>query len=127
MFEQEVWKDIDEYKGLYQISNLGRVKSLKKYAGKSLREEKILKTYKDKDGYIKVILCKNNKTRFLSIHRLLAEAFIPNPENLPQINHKDENKENNDIDNLEWCTCKYNINYGSRNERMLISRKRNKF
>ena len=106
---KEIWKDIEGYEGLYQISNYGVVKSLKKYAGKSLRKEKILKTYKDKDGYIKVILCKNSKTRFLSIHRLLAEVFIPNPDNLPQINHKDENPLNNKVDNLEWCTQQHNV------------------
>lgn len=114
---KEVWKDVVGYEGLYQISNTGKVKSLPKWAGKSLRKERILKTPPDKDGYIKVVLCKNNKTRFLSVHRLMAEVFIPNPNNFPQINHKDENKQNNNLDNLEWCTCKYNINYGTRTER----------
>ena len=123
---EEIWIDIKGYEGLYQVSNLGRVKSLSKYAGNSLRKEKILKNYKDKDGYVKVILCKNNKTRFLSIHRLIAEAFIPNPDNLPQINHKDECKSNNSIDNLEWCSCKYNINYGNRTKKAIITRKHNK-
>lgn len=123
MLEQEIWKDIKNYEGLYKISNLGRVKSLPKYAGRSYRKEKILKTYLDKNGYVKVILCKNNRTRFLSIHRLLAEAFIPNPNNYPQINHKDENKQNNSLNNLEWCTCKYNINYGTRTKRDVKKRK----
>lgn len=123
MLEQEIWKDIKNYEGLYKISNLGRVKSLPKYAGRSYRKEKILKTYLDKNGYVKVILCKNNKTRFLSIHRLLAEAFIPNPNDYPQINHKDENKQNNSLNNLEWCTCKYNINYGTRTKRDVEKRK----
>ena len=125
MLEQEVWKDIKGYEGLYQINNFGKVKSLKKYAGRSFRKEKILKEYIDKDGYIKVILCKNNKTRFLSIHRLLAEAFIPNPNNFPQINHKDEDKSNNSLENLEWCTCKYNINYGNRTKKSMETRKYN--
>lgn len=115
----EVWKNINGYEGLYQISNNGRVKSLPKLAGKSWRKEKILKTYLDKDGYVKVILCKENKTKFLSVHRLIAEAFIPNPNEFPQINHKDENKQNNSLENLEWCTCKYNINYGTRTERAM--------
>ena len=123
MLEQEIWKDIKNYEGLYKISNLGRVKSLPKYAGRSYRKEKILKTYLDKNGYVKVILCKNNRTRFLSIHRLLAEAFIPNPNDYPQINHKDENKQNNSLNNLEWCTCKYNINYGTRTKRDVEKRK----
>ena len=117
-----IWKDIKEYEGLYQINEKGEVKSLPKKAGRSQRKAKILKTYTDKDGYIKVILCKNNKTRFLSVHRLLAEAFIPNPLNLPQINHKDENKKNNDLNNLEWCDCKYNINYGTRTKRAMETR-----
>lgn len=123
MIEQEIWKNIKNYEGLYKISNLGRVKSLPKYAGRSYRKEKILKTYLDKNGYVKVILCKNNRTRFLSIHRLLAEAFIPNPNDYPQINHKDENKQNNSLNNLEWCTCKYNINYGTRTKRDVEKRK----
>lgn len=116
---KEIWKDIKEYEGLYQISNLGNVKSLPKMVGFRKRKEKILKTYYDKNGYVKVILCKENKTRFLSVHRLMAEAFIPNPNNFPQINHKDENKQNNNLENLEWCTCKYNINYGTRTERAM--------
>ena len=114
---KEIWKDIKGYEDLYQISNYGEVKSLEKKAGFSTRKEKILKQHLDKDGYVKVYLCKNNKVKFLSVHRLIAEAFIPNPNNFPQINHKDENKQNNKIENLEWCTCKYNINYGTRTKR----------
>ena len=101
-----------------------KVKSLKKRAGNSLRKEKILKTYIDKYGYAYVVLCKNNKTHLATIHRLVAEAFIPNYNNLPQINHKDENKLNNNINNLEWCTCKYNINYGTRTKRAFDKRKK---
>ena len=84
---KEIWKDIKGYEGLYQISNYGEVKSLEKKAGFSTRKEKILKQHLDKDGYVKVYLCKNNKVKFLSVHRLIAEAFIPNPNNFPQINH----------------------------------------
>lgn len=116
---KEEWKDIKEYEGLYQISNFGRVKSLEKRAGNSKRKEKILKEFKDKNGYIRVILCKNNKTSLKGVHRLIAEAFIPNPNNYPQINHKDEDKQNNNINNLEWCTCKYNINYGNRTKKAI--------
>ena len=122
-YSLEEWKDIKNYEGLYQISNFGNVKSLKKKAGHSTRCEKILKTHLDKDGYVYVTLCKNNKTHLATIHRLIAEAFIPNPDNLPQINHKDEDKTNNNIDNLEWCTCKYNINYGTRTERAFFKRR----
>jgi hypothetical protein len=114
---KEIWKEIKDYEGLYQISNLGRVKSLEKKVGFRKRKEKILKQHFDKDGYVKVYLCKNSKVKFLSVHRLIAQAFIPNPDELPQINHKDENKANNKIENLEWCTCKYNINYGTRTKR----------
>lgn len=118
----KIWKDIIGYEGLYQISDTGEIKSLAKMAGRSRRKERILKTYLDKDGYVKVILCKNNKTHFLSVHRLLAEVFIPNPFNYEQINHKDENKKNNNLTNLEWCTCKYNINYGTRTKRAMEKR-----
>jgi hypothetical protein len=111
----EIWKDIKGYEGIYQVSNLGRVKSLNYH-----REcyEKVLNQSTNKHGYLLAALCKNSNAKFFSVHRLVAQAFIPNPFNLPQINHKDENKKNNSIDNLEWCTAKYNNNYGTRKERM---------
>ena len=112
---KEVWKNIEGYEKLYQISNFGRVKSLNyNRTGK----EKILKPSKDKDGYLHVGLCKNGKAKFFRVHRLVCSAFLENPENLPQVNHKDENKENNHVDNLEWVSPKENINYGTRNEKM---------
>lgn len=119
---QEIWKDIKGYEGLYQVSNLGRVKSLERLAKSNnnnyrIVKEKFLKKYEDKDGYIRVSLNKNSKSLSYPIHRLIAEAFIPNFNNLPQINHKDENKKNNCINNLEWCTTKYNCNYGTRTQR----------
>ena len=104
----EIWKSIDDR---YSISNFGRVKS--NYANK----ERILKPFKDAYGYLKVDLRHGDKRKTMSVHRLVALAFIPNPDNLPQVNHKDENKENNRVDNLEWCTNEYNSNYGTRNER----------
>ena len=111
---KEEWKDIKGYEDLYQVSNLGRVKSLNyRKTGK----EKILKNVKDKDGYFQIHLCKNGRAKHFKIHRLVAKTFIPNPDNLQQINHKDEDKQNNRIDNLEWCTQSYNHDYGTRNKR----------
>ena len=108
----EEWKDIDEYEGLYQVSNLGRVKSLK------FGKERILKPDTILNGYLRVQLWKNSKGIRYLVHRLVAQAFIDNPDKLPMINHKDENPSNNCVDNLEWCTHKYNINYGTCIQRM---------
>lgn len=116
----EIWKDIKGYEGLYQVSNMGRIKSL---GNNKTRKEKILSLKPSNDGYIRVYLCKNGKQKPFSVHRLVAQAFLPNPDNLPEVNHIDENKENNHVKNLEWCDRKYNMNYGSRNERASISRK----
>ena len=91
------------------MSNLGRVKSL--------RRNIILKSKIERNGYERVILSTNNIRKGYYIHRLVANAFIPNPDNLSQVNHKDENKANNCISNLEWCTPKYNTNYGTGNKR----------
>lgn len=106
----EIYKDIEGYEE-YQISSYGRVKSLK------FGKEKILKPIKDKKGYLMVILSKQGTQKHYKIHRLVAQAFIDNPNNLPQVNHKDEDKTNNVINNLEWCNQKYNNNYGTRNQR----------
>lgn len=108
---EEIWKDIEGYNGKYQVSNLGRVKSLK-------GSEKILKPRVSNTGYKYVNLCIQGKSKTLKIHRLVAQAFLPNPEGLPQVNHKDEDKLNNNVDNLEWCTREYNCNYGTRNKRI---------
>ena len=107
----EIWHDIEGYEGLYQVSNKGHVKSL--YKG----SEKILKPWDNGRGYLLVTLYKNGVVLSKSIHRLVAISFITNPENKPQVNHKDENKSNNCIENLEWATANENINYGTRNER----------
>ena len=109
--EKEIWKDIDGYEGLYQVSNLGRVKSLHH------NKEKILKGSYNSKGYYFVKLCKNGISKSIFVHRLVAQEFIPNPDNLPIVNHKDENPRNNNVDNLEWCTQKYNANYGTVRER----------
>ena len=116
----EEWKDIAGYEGKYQVSNWGRIKSLNyKRSGK----ERILKLYNDKYGYKVINLHKNGKPKLYKIHRLVAITFIPNPNNYPVVNHKDENKANNYVDNLEWCTQKYNINYGTAQERISKSLK----
>lgn len=126
----EIWKDVI-YDGViyegYQVSNLGRVKSLK------FGKERILKEVKDGFGYLMVFLCKDGKQKMFKVHRLVAESFIPNPENKPQVNHKIDTEEGKTINmvffnedgsinkektTIEWCDCRYNNNYGTRNERI---------
>lgn len=113
----EIFKDIEGYKGLYQVSNLGNVKSLGN-GNSNNSKEKILKPTKDKKGYLTVDLYKDGKRKIYKVHRLVAKVFIENPNNLPQVNHKDEDKTNNAVENLEFCDAKYNINYGTRNEKI---------
>lgn len=113
----EIFKDIEGYEGLYQISNLGSVKSLGN-GNSNNSKEKILKPTKDKKGYLTVDLYKQGKRKIYKVHRLVAQAFISNPNNLPQVNHRDEDKTNNAVENLEFCDAKYNINYGTRNEKI---------
>ena len=119
---EEFWKDIQGYEGKYQVSNLGNVKSLNyKNSGK----ERILKYGINTKGYLNVCLCylrKNKLSKTFAVHRLVAQAFIENPGNLPQVNHIDENIRNNCVSNLEWCTAEYNINFGTRNERSMFTR-----
>lgn len=116
-FEGEIWKDIEDYEGLYQVSNLGRIKALEKIRffgkyskNKRVYPEKILKvTYnKKKDGYYIVTLSKNGIPKSYTVHRLVLKAFSENIDNLPYINHIDGNKRNNNLCNLEWCTASYN-------------------
>ena len=119
---QEEWRIISGYEE-YKVSNLGRIKRLaydKVVCGGSKQHcaERILKPQIRKRGYLAVSLSKNSKAKSFLIHRLVAIAFIPNPENLPQVNHKDENTSNNHVDNLEWCNQKYNSNYGTSKERI---------
>lgn len=113
----ENWKDIIGFEGKYQVSDCGRVKSLN-YG--RMGKERILKQ-SCKAGYLSVGLCKRNKVKWYLVHRLVADAFIPNSSNLPQVNHKDECKTNNVVTNLEWCDCKYNNNYGTCRARMVAA------
>lgn len=112
----EIWSDIEGYENLYQVSNLGRVKALGN--GKTHNtKESILKSCVGGNGYLNVNLYKEGKKKSYLVHRLVATAFIPNPDNLPQVNHRDEDKLNNRVENLEWCDRSYNMNYGTRNIR----------
>lgn len=120
----EEWRDIKGLEGRYQVSNLGRVKSVSRWVNNNggLRyiTSKLLSLTIKPNGYVCVRL--HNPNCCLYVHRLVAEAFIPNPDNLPQVNHKDEVKTNNRVDNLEWCTVLYNNNYGTKQERISKSR-----
>ena len=112
----EEWRPIEGYEGLYEVSNIGRVRSVDRFYYR-LHKGKVLSPTKDRYGYLTVTLNCNGKSKTIKIHRLVAQAFLPNPDNLPQVNHKDEDKTNNNVDNLEWCTAKYNVNFGTRQER----------
>lgn len=118
---QEIWKDIKDFEGVYQVSNLGNVKSVGRYISAGVGanhqyqyiNEKILRL-NGGGKYVQVVLSKDGKTYGRLVHRLVAQAFIPNPNNLPCVNHKDENPKNNCVNNLEWCTYKYNNEYNGR-------------
>ena len=127
---EEEWKAIQGYEGIYEVSNFGNVRSLPRYKrgnfdSKVFIEGKTIKQVKNNRGYYIVQLSKNNKVKNFSVHRLVATAFIPNPNSFPQINHKDEDKTNNKASNLEWTTLKRNINYGTRNKRMALTKGKN--
>ena len=120
---KEIWKDIPNYEGFYQVSNLGHIKSFHKHNGKTghfLVPNIIGHGYESVMLYKKTVAGKE-RHKFL-VHRLVAQAFLPNPDNLPQINHIDEDKRNNAVTNLEWCTNIYNRNYGTVNARIKIAR-----
>ena len=136
---KEIWKDIPEYEGLYQISNIGNIKA--KARAKTHKKDKIMISTIKKYGYKEIGFMKKGIRKIFQIHRLVAEVFIPNKENFKsmpdedrtlvnlnklEVNHKDENASNNSVDNLEWCTHKYNSNYGNlRKKRKEIAIKNN--
>ena len=133
--ENEIWRPVKNYETYYEVSSYGRVRSVDRivtYSNgrKHLHKGKIIKPAKVCDGYLQIQLWKSGKVKQVLIHRLVAQAFLPNPDNLPQVNHKDENKTNNRVflnkdgsvelkkSNLEWCDGKYNVNYGTAIKRM---------
>jgi len=128
MADKRVWKPVVGYEGIYEVSDCGEVRSIphavnccigpRTIPGKMLKQSKSKKT-----GYLSVCLSNGNKKKMALVHRLVAMAFIPNVNNHPQINHKDENKSNNTVENLEWCTSKYNNNYGTIKQRISAKNK----
>lgn len=112
----ELWEKIAGYEN-YSVSNLGRIKNLS--------TGKILKPINSGNGYFRVALYSASKVQLVSVHRLVATAFIPNEKNLPQVNHKNENKADNTADNLEWCTAAYNANYGTKQIRVVNTKRKN--
>jgi len=119
----EEWRAVAGYEGLYEVSNLGRVRKLANVSYRPNRwgtiteyhqkGKMLVPAFDGKKNYLFIALSKEGTKTFFTIHRLVAKAFIPNPDNLPQVNHKDENKTNNRADNLEWCTNIYNSYYGN--------------
>lgn len=122
-WKKSEWRPVVGYEGLYEVSDKGEVRALEKsytdsIGRKTTKKAHILNGRVSKYGYVRITLEKNGQTKTYNVHRLVAEAFIANPSKLPYVNHIDEDKTNNSADNLEWCTAKYNCNYGTRNQRM---------
>lgn len=122
----EIWKPVVGYEGLYEVSNLGRVKSLgnTRKCSRFKGIVTIMRLELSKVGYYRVSLRKDGKYKHWGVHRLVAIAFLPNPNNLPVVNHKDCNPKNNNVCNLEWCTQKYNVNYADAKKKMSASFKK---
>ena len=119
----EVWNPIKGYEGRYEISNLGKIMSLNY---RKTKKAKLLTPIVDRSGYYNVVLSCNGKTKRCLYHRLVAEAFIPNEMNYLEVNHKNENNGDNSVDNLEWCTRDYNMRHGTRVQRMIETKRKNK-
>ena len=129
---EEIWKPVKDFEGYYEVSNLGRVRSVDRVVLDKVRNcERLLKgriiiQSDNGHGYKRVVFCKEHKLINKYVHRMVAETFIPNPDNLPQVNHKDEDKSNNAVSNLEWCSEVYNTNYGTGIQRKSMSIRLNK-
>lgn len=121
---EEIWRPVAGYEGLYEVSNYGNVRGIDRNVSRGCKgvvlfKGKTLEKRKSKDGHLRVVLYNlNHEAKTCFVHCLVANAFIPNPDHLPFVNHKDERPENNFVNNLEWCTHLYNCNYGSRNSRI---------
>ncbi|QOP49053.1 NUMOD4 domain-containing protein [Lacticaseibacillus paracasei] len=123
--EREIWKDIEGYEGLYQVSDLDRVRSLDREDAQGRRiKGRVLVVSSNGKGYRQINLCQYGDVKHKFIHRLVAIAFLDNPNNLPEVNHKDENKANNVVSNLEWCSVIYNNMYGTRTKRSAKAKER---
>ena len=119
MNDKEIWKNVVGYEGLYQVSSLGRVRSLEHIDSNGHPvKERVLASFSNRNGYRKVNLYRDRNRKQVSIHRLVAAAFLDNPDNLPEVNHIDEDKSNNAVSNLEYCRVLYNNTYGTRLERV---------
>lgn len=122
------WKPVVGFEGFYEVSANGKIRSCSrvvrsKYCNRVVKGKE-LKQHKDQDGYCKIVLSKEGKTTTRAVHRLVAQAFIPNPNNYPVINHKNEIKADNRVSNLEWCTVAYNTNYNGMNYKRAAFRKK---
>lgn len=118
--EKETWKDVKDYENIYKVSNLGRIKSLDRYVKRKdgviyFKKGTILELIINEDGYAQCKLCKQGKCTTVKVHRVVANAFVPNPNNLPEVNHKDFNRSNNSASNLEWSNHDENVKYSAKN------------
>lgn len=119
----EIWKPVKEFEGLYEVSNLGNVRSLNYHNWGVIHN---LTPVESKDGYLRVCLSKDAKQFNKSVHQMVAQAFLDNPNEFSQVNHINEKKTDNRVENLEWCDCMYNNNYGTRNKRISKSKRNTK-